>query len=294
MSFANLKKNRASNVERLAQAADEATGKKSFGDDRFWTPTKDKEGNARAVIRFLPSQDPDNLPWIQYYDHWFEGPTGLKYIEKSLTTIGEDDPVGELNSRVWNDKTRPEDERQKEVRGRKRRLHYVANILVLDDPANPENEGKVFMYRFGKKIFDMIKDAMQPDFDDEEPIDPFDFWAGANFKLRIRKVEGWPNYDKSEFDSTSELYDGEDDKLKSVYDNLHDLQDLIARDKFKSYAELERKMKKVLCIEDHIETEEVRAPVQEEATAPAAREVATSDDDDDEGISYFKRIAEGD
>ena len=196
MSFANLKRNK-SNISKLIQAAESAGGgneKKSYGDDRLWKPSVDKAGNGFAILRFLPAAEGAELPWVRYWDHGFKGPTGQWYIEKSLTSIGQQDPVSEHNSELWNTGI---EANKDTVRRQKRRLHYVVNALVVSDPANPQNEGKVMLYQFGKKIFDKIMDVMQPQFQDEDPINPFDFWAGANFKLKIRQVEGYRNYDKS-------------------------------------------------------------------------------------------------
>ena len=208
MSFENLKRNRGS-IDALTKAAEAASGggqqqKQSYVDDRFWKPTVDKAGNGYAVIRFLPAPQGEDLPWVRYWDHGFQGPSGLWYIENSLTSIGQNDPVSEMNSVLWNS-GREEDKQT--ARDRKRRLHYVSNIMVVSDPGNPDNEGKVFLYKFGKKIFDKIMDVMQPQFADEDPVNPFDFWEGANFKLKIQQVAGYRNYDKSEFANTSALSD---------------------------------------------------------------------------------------
>ena len=214
MSFANLKSNRDT-IQKLVQAA-EATGggeKKSYADDRIWKPTVDKAGNGYAVLRFLPATEGQELPWVRYWDHGFKGPTGLWYIENSLTSIGQPDPVGELNSRLWNSGIESDKDR---ARDQKRRLHYVVNMLVVQDPSNPQNEGKVFLYKFGKKIFDKIMDSMQPEFADEKAVNPFDFWEGADFKLKIRNVEGYRNYDKSEFAAPSALKDGDDVQLEAI------------------------------------------------------------------------------
>ena len=206
MSFANLKRNRdqISNLLQAAEAVGGSTEKKSYTDERMWKPTVDKAGNGYAVIRFLPAGEGVDVPWARYWDHGFKGPQGQWYIEKSLTSIGLNDPVGEMNSLLWNSGIEADKDK---ARTQKRRLHYVSNILVVSDPGNPANEGKVFMYQYGKKIFDKIMDMMQPQFQDEEPVNPFDFWEGANFKLKIRQVEGYRNYDKSEFASTSALAD---------------------------------------------------------------------------------------
>lgn len=303
MSFANLK-TRSTDISKLVQAAEAAGGgeKKSYGDDRFWQPTVDKSGNGYAVIRFLPAAEGEDLPWVKYWDHGFKGPTGLWYIENSLTTIGQDDPVSEMNSRLWNS---GRDEDKKIVRERKRRLHYVSNIMVISDPANPANDGKVFMYRYGKKIFDKLMDIMQPQFQDEQPVNPFDFWAGANFKLKIRKVEGYRNYDKSEFDGPSQL--AADDKLESIYNSLNSLAEITDPKNFKPYAELKAKMNRVLGEEgamystaESVDLDEPAAP-RSFAAAPAPETpmygggsestVSASTDDDDDTMSYFAKLA---
>ena len=304
MSFANLKRNRNS-IEKLVQAA-QATGggeKTSYKDERMWKPTVDKMGNGYAVVRFLPAAEGQDLPWVRYWDHGFKGPTGKWYIERSLTTIGQDDPVGKLNSKLWNMTDDDKSPERKQAREQKRRLHYVANVLVVSDPANPDNEGKVFMYQFGKKIFDKLMDAMQPQYADETPMNPFDFWGGANFKIKIRKVEGWTNYDKSEFDSPSEL-SSDDAYLEGIYNSLHDLTEFTDPKHFKTYAELEAKLNDVLGIDTNY-TPQQQASIGEQAPAPVMREMppqsieevasndTTSDDDDDDTMSYFAKLANG-
>jgi len=304
MSFANLKRNRNS-IDKLVQAAQSAGGgeQPSYKDDRLWKPTIDKLGNGYAVVRFLPAAEGQDLPWTRYWDHGFKGPTGKWYIERSLTTLGQEDPVGKLNSKLWNMSDDDKSETRKQARDQKRRLHYVANVLVISDPANPDNEGKVFMYQFGKKIFDKLMDAMQPQYADETPMNPFDFWVGANFKIKIRKVDGWVNYDKSEFDSPSEVYGGDETKLEGLYNSLHDLGEWTDPKNFKSYAELERKLNEVLG------QEAVLTPQQEvslgnqsasrtirEAPPKNIEEMASEDDESDEQedvTSYFARLANG-
>ncbi len=299
MSFANLKSTRGSSIDKLVKAAEAVstnnTETKSYGDDRFWKPSRDKAGNGFAVIRFLPAMEGEDLPWVRYWDHGFQGPGGLWYIENSLTSIGQADPVSEANSVLWNT---GRDEDRAIVRDRKRRLHYVSNILVVSDPANPQNEGKVFLYKFGKKIFDKLMESMQPAFEDETPINPYDFWEGADFKIKIRKLEGWVNYDKSEFASQSALYNGDEDRLEEVYNKLHSLQDFLDPKNYKSYDELKAKLNKVLGIDaGHAP---VAAPVVESvmeaptmASAPVADEpfVGNSTDDDDDTLSYFAKLA---
>ena len=302
MSFANLKRNR-DNISKLIKAA-EATGggsteKKSYVDDRMWKPTVDQAGNGYAIIRFLPAREGAELPWARYWDHGFKGPTGQWYIEKSLTSIGQNDPVGELNSRLWN--TGIEEDKET-ARRQKRRLHYVSNIFVVSDPGNPENEGKVFMYQFGKKIHDKIMDQMQPEFADEEPVNPFDMWEGANFKLKIRNVEGYRNYDKSEFAKQTQLLDGDDAKLESVYDQMYDLSEFTDPANYKTYDELKTKLSSILGevagmgAATMAQTAQMNEPV--EAPAPQRIEPVTAEnikvEDDDDTLSYFAKLAEAD
>ena len=242
MSFENLKSARGSSIDKLVKAAEAVSTPKadnsSYGDDRLWKPTRDKAGNGYAVIRFLPAKEGEDLPWVRYWDHGFKGPNGLWYIEKSLTSINQPDPVSEQNTVLWNT---GRDEDKAIARERKRRLHYVSNILVISDPEHPENNGKVFLYQFGKRIFDKVMEAMQPQFADEQPCNPYDFWEGADFKIKIRKVDGWVNYDKSEFDSTAPLFEDED-KLNETFSSAHSLTDIIAPDEFKTYDELKEKL----------------------------------------------------
>ena len=271
MSFANLKRNRNSLTDRLNKEVTKINGggstKKNYKDDRYWNVQPDKAGNAYAVIRFLPAPNGEELPWSRLFTHGFQGPSGKWYIENSLTTLGDKDPVAEYNSKLWNSGI----EANKEIaRKQKRRLNYVSNILVVKDSANPENEGKVFLYRYGKKIWDKINNAMNPEFEDETPINPFDLWEGAMFKLKVRKQDGYRNYDKSEFSAQCPAInahdDGLDEALEELWGKEHSLADLIAPKEFKSYAELEEKLQKVLGL-------------VEEATpstpAPAASKVAS-------------------
>ena len=295
MSFANLKSNRSAAINKLVQAAEQANPqeKTSYGDDRFWKPTRDKAGNGYAVVRFLPAGEGEDLPWVKYWDHGFKGPTGLWYIENSLTSIGQPDPVSEANSVLWNT---GRDEDKATARERKRRLHYVSNILVISDPSNPANEGKVFLYKFGKKIFDKIMDVMQPQFADEDPVNPYDFWEGADFKIKIRQVEGWVNYDKSEFASPTALHEGDEDKLEKLFNGLYSLNDLVDPKNYKTYAELSAKMNKVLGVSAGFEAP---APTYESAPAPSytAKVVEESVDDSESGseddtLSYFAKLAQ--
>jgi hypothetical protein len=292
MSFANLKRNRNTIADLVASANPETKkDKSSYVDERQWKPTVDKAGNGYAVIRFLPGKD-GNMEFVRYWDHGFKGPTGQWYIEKSLTSIGQQDPVSEMNSELWATET---DDNRALVRERKRRLHYVANILVESDPSNPENEGKVFLYTFGKKIFDKIMDQMQPQFQDEEPVNPFDFWEGASFKLKIRNVEGYRNYDKSEFASPAPL-SNDDDELETIYNGLYDLNEFTDPSNYKTYDELKTRLQMVLgerplSTPQQVEMETVREAAPMRSTpAPEPRSIST-DDDEEDTMSFFSKLA---
>ena len=306
MSFADLK-SKSMDVSKLVSAANEMTGgsteKKSYGDDRFWKPTVDEGGNGYAVIRFLPAGEGQDLPWVRYWDHFFKGPSGQWYIEKSLTTIGQNDPVSELNSRLWNSGV----EDDKEIaRKQKRRLHYVSNILVVNDPSNPANNGKVFLYDFGKKIFDKIMDKMQPEFPGEEPVNPFDFWNGADFQLKIRNVAGYRNYDKSEFKAPSALYEADEVKLESTYNQMFDIAEFTDPASFKSYDELKGRLQVVLGeavggnavastanVSQTAEENVGRSAPEPEIVSAQAPAVGTEEDEDDT-LSYFAKMAQED
>ena len=231
MSLNALKKqNSLDKLLGAAESENKPQEKKSYVDERLWKPELDKTGNGYAVIRFLPAVKDEDLPWAKVWNHAFQGPTGQWYIENSLTTLNQKDPVSEMNSAYWNSGV----ESDKEIaRRQKRKLQYFSNIYVVSDTKHPENEGKVFLFRFGKKIFDKIMDAMQPAFPDATPVNPFDFWSGANFKLKIRKVDGYWNYDKSEFEDSSALFDN-DDKLEEVWEKQYSLKEFTANTNFKS------------------------------------------------------------
>ena len=295
MSFENLKRNR-DQISKLIKAAESTGGgeQKSYVDERIWKPTVDKAGNGYAVLRFLPAAEGQELPWVRYWDHGFKGPTGLWYIENSLTSIGQPDPVGELNSRLWNSGIESDKEK---ARTQKRRLHYVTNVLVLQDPSNPVNEGKVFIYKFGKKIFDKIMDLMQPSFQDEQPVNPFDFWEGADFKLKIRNVEGYRNYDKSEFASASALYESDESRLEAVYNQLYDLGEFTDPKNYKTYDDLKAKLGRVLGEEASVGAPSMKQEAQvnepaAQAPMPTAETIPQTEDDDT--MSYFARLANED
>jgi hypothetical protein len=297
MSFEQLKQNRESEISKLVSAADTNTEKKSYGDDRLWKPTVDKAGNGYAVLRFLPAGSGEDLPWVRYWDHGFKGPTGRWYIERSLTSIGQQDPVSELNSQLWNT---GRDEDKELARLRKRRLHHVSNVLVVSDSANPQNEGKVFLYEYGKKIMDKIMDVMQPQFEDEKPVNPFDFWSGANFKLKIRQVEGYRNYDKSEFDTLTPLFDGDEGQLEEVYNKVYKLSEFTDPENYKSYSDLKRKLFEVLgeaevastiSTEQQVELNTVKEAPDMNSVSNEDTADSTSEGDSEDTLSYFAKLA---
>lgn len=286
--FSKLKRNTNNSFEKLTKAIESTSTNVELGskeDDRFWQPEVDKSGNGMAIIRFLPApavDGDDALPWVRYWNHGFQGPGGW-YIENSLTTLNQKDPVSEYNSVLWNSGI----EANKEIaRKQKRRLTYIANILIVSDPKHPENEGQIKLYKFGKKIFDKISEAMNPEFADETPLNPFDFWVGANFKIKIRQVEGYRNYDKSEFEKPSELFEGDDEKLEELWKKEYSLKEFIDAKQFKSYDTLKAKLDKVLGLDGV-------APVRTKAEdiTPAMTTMSPDLDDD---LEYFKSLAEND
>ena len=311
MSFSDLKKQSklGSLTAKLVKEVEKINSGESSVDDRFWKPEVDKVGNGFATIRFLPAPEGEELPWAKIWSHAFQGPGGW-YIENSLTTLGQKDPVSEYNRGLWNSGN---DKDKETVRKQKRKLSYYANIYVVKDPANPQNEGRVFLYKFGKKIFDKIMEAMQPEFEDEEAINPFDFWQGANFKLKIVRKDGYWNYDKSEFDRVEPLLD-DDDAMEAIWKKQYALTALVAPDQFKSYEDLEKRLNSVL------NTKSQRARYDEEtddedndrgsyspdfSSRSQKSELpenlsaqlnnlssSKSDEDEDDALSYFQRLAE--
>ena len=303
MSFASMKK--SSSLDKLLGAVEtenKPQEKKSYVDERLWKPQLDKSGNGYAVIRFLPAPEGEEMPWAKIWNHAFQGPTGQWYIENSLTTVGQSDPVSEHNTVLWNSGV----ESDKEIaRKQKRKLQYYSNIYVVSDAKNPDNEGKVFLFRYGKKIFDKITEAMQPAFEDETPINPFDFWKGANFKLKIRKVDGFWNYDKSEFDSVSPLLD-DDDALEEVWKGQYSLNAFTAPTNFKSYDELKKRLDTVLSgvvsttavssvVEMATGVEETFVVDTEEEPSPTVSVTSIANDldnEEDDTMSYFEKLAD--
>ena len=287
--------------EKIANPSSET---KSYADDRFWKLEADKAGNASATIRFLPTREGDELPWVRIFSHGFQGPTGKWYIENSLTTFNENDPVGELNSRLWN----TGNEKDKETaRKQKRRLHYVANVLIVSDPKHPENEGQVRLFKFGKKIFDKIMDKARPTFEDEQPVNVFDLWEGADFKLRMRKVEGYPNYDQSVFLEPAAIAGGDEEEILKIVNKQYQLTELLDRKNFKTYEELARKLAMVLdsgaaltptaasIATDDDYTPPSRAnPFEASVSTPQVKIATVEDDEDEDAMSFFKKIAQED
>ena len=289
MSFAALKKSSGSfdKLQTELEKLNTPVSTSSFQDDRFWKPELDKSGNGYAVIRFLPQPVNEELPWVRLWSHAFKGPGGW-YIENSLTTINKKDPVSEYNTELWNSGNEADKDT---ARKQKRVLKYYSNIYVVSDPKHPENEGKVMLFKFGKKIFDKITEAMNPDFEDETPMNPFDLWQGANFKLKIRKVDGYWNYDKSEFSTKGALLDSEEE-LEEVYHKEHSLEAFVTPEQFKSYDELKEKLNRVLTgsgvgnstVQDFVQTP--KQEKQDDWVEPVSAEA------DEDTISYFSKLAD--
>jgi gp32 DNA binding protein like len=298
MDFKSLKNNSGKNLAKMTEELNKFSSGSSSKtkDDRFWQAAVDKAGNGMAIIRFLPAPGGEDVPFVRLFEHGFKGPTGLWYIEKSLTTIGKPDPVAEYNTKLWNSSSDDNSPERKQVRDQKRRVHFISNILVISDPANPENEGKVFLFKYGKKIFDKLQEKMVPEFPDETPMDPFDLWGGAPFKLKIRKVEGYTNYDKSEFGEAGAIAD--DKTMEKIWKSEHSLQEFVSQSSFKTYDELKDRLLKVL---DEANTSFQKKPAAasltlDEDDAPSfkashAPNFSGSDDDEDESIEFFKSLA---
>jgi hypothetical protein len=306
-NFASLKKT-SSDLSRLTKEIDKINTPQSTErevDNRFWKLDRDKSGNGSAVIRFLPApavDGDDGLPWVRYFDHGFKGPSGKWYIENSLTTIGQKDPVSEYNSQLWNASSDDNSWQRKQARDQKRRLHYIANIMVVSDSKHPENEGKVFLFKFGKKIFDKITLAMNPEFEGDKPVNPFDLWKGANFKLRTRMVAGYLNYDQSAFDNPSTLSD-DDDELEKIWKREYSLKEFTDPKNFKTYDELKKRLTEVLG--ETIETESTSMHQSKKVFADSKPTFEASKprksvedtppfdtDSEDEDLNYFKGLAD--
>ena len=295
MSFSDLKRNNKSVFAKLSDELEKSKqgGQSNGKDERLWKPELDASGNGYAVIRFLPAPEGEDLPWAKIWSHAFQGPGGW-YIENSLTTLNQKDPVSDHNRDLWNSGS---DKDKETVRKQKRKLSYYSNILVVQDPKNTENEGKVFLFKYGKKIFDKIQEAMQPAFQDETPVNPFDFWEGADFKLKIRKVDGYWNYDKSEFDKPSPLFD-DDEKLEEVWKKQYSLAEFTAPSNFKSYDELKTRLDTVLAgttktgnVVNLMEDEPVET-VTVDSKEESAPTVEVTSDEEDDTLSYFEKLAD--
>jgi hypothetical protein len=290
-SFSQLKNNRQTQIEKLSSEVSKLQGPAPAGaDERYWKPEVDKSGNGHAMIRFLPAPEGEDVPFVRIWDHGFQG-TGGWFIERSLTSLGQNDPVSEYNTTLWNSGV----ESNKDLaRKYKRRLSFTSNIYVIEDPANPHNAGKVFLYKYGKKIFDKLNDMMNPEFDDESAVNPFDLWDGANFRLKMRNVEGFRNYDKSVFDESAALFD-DDEKLEAVWGKCHSLQELMEPSNFKSYDELKQRLYRVLALDGGASTAAATAEDQEESR-PAPTSIVDTEvvevDDDDDSVAFFKKLAE--
>jgi hypothetical protein len=285
--FADFKRKSrsSSNLDELSKKIQATSEKKSYKDDRFWRPELDKASNGYAVIRFLPAPPNEDLPWAKLYTHGFQGKGGW-FIENSRTTFGEKDPVSEMNSELWNSGI----ESDKDIaRARKRKLQYISNILVISDPANPQNEGKIFLYKFGKKIFDKIQEAMEPEFADEKAVNPFDLWGGANFKLKVRKISGFINYDKSEFDSPSELFDGDDTQLEELWKKQYSLTAFTDPSNFKSYDELKQRLMEV--VGDDIRSNDGTSAPTIQETSETLESKSESVAEETDALDYFERLA---
>ena len=302
MDIQSLRKMRNSDFGAISNAFEKVANPqaelKSFKDDRFWRLEGDKAGNGIATIRFLPRVEGDELPWVRIFSHGFQGPTGKWYIENSLTTLGENDPVGELNTQLWNSGS----EANKEIaRKQKRRLSFTANVLIVSDPKHPENEGKVFLWKFGKKIFDKIMDKARPTFEDEKPVNVFDFWEGATFKLRMRKKDGYANYDESAFMEPAVI--GSDDEIIKIASAQVKLSEFTDRKNFKSYDELKKKLNEVLSGDSFASKSAAQIAEDEDRPVASAPKIASKpapspnksvDEDDDDVMSYFEKIAKED
>jgi hypothetical protein len=305
MSFKDLKKNSGDSMKRLLNEAEKLKkggGESSYEDNRFWKPTLDKSSNGYAVIRFLPPVEGEDLPWVRQFSHGFQGKGGW-FIENCPTTIGQKCPVCEANNELWNSGIESD---KKIARDRKRKLAYISNILVISDPSAPQNEGKIFLYKYGKKIFEKIEEKMHPQFQDEEAVNPFDFWKGADFKLKVRKVDGYINYDKSEFANSAPLFGGDDAQLEGLWKKQYALKEFTNANEFKGYDELKRKFDSVIGgtvapnkraedLEEEIAAETWSSPSTPQSKS--AKEIKRENEEEDfsgDAMSYFERLARGD
>jgi hypothetical protein len=309
LSFADLKKNRNKNNERLAEEMAKArSGNKYEADKRYWYPGVDKTGNGYAVIRFLPAPMGEDFPYVRLWRHHFKGPTGKYYSENCLSTLGQPDPVLDFNSELWNQDSDDESPAKKQARAQARKVEYHANVLVINDKANPENNGKVFLFRFGTKLFEKLANAMNPKIEDEEPLNPFDPWSGADFRIVIQTKGEFRNYDDSKFANPAPMFGGDDEKIEETWKQVYPLAEIVEPKKFKSYEELKAKLDLVLgkgtnpsrIVSKPIAEDAADEPEQDEEVPqttvsfvkdkPAPARVTTEDDDDDEELAYYKKL----
>jgi hypothetical protein len=312
-NFDKLKKNRSTSLDKLSKHLEELSSKGYSNPDegKYWKPTIDKAGNGSAIIRFLPAPEGEDIPFVRLWTHGFKGPGGQWYIENCLSTLGQDDPINEFNSALWSSNDNDESEERKQARRQKRKLNYISNVYVVSDPGNPDNDGKTFLFKYGKKIFDKIVDARNPEFEDETPIEAFDLWdSGANFRIKIRKVDGYPNYDRSEFEKPGPLFKNDDDYERKIT-NIHSLKEVVDPKNFKSYDELKAKLYKVLGLttsgnatkkerENFVETAESedmdisrlagKSVVEEDNQPKISSKKPVSTDDDDDDLEFFKSL----
>lgn len=312
VDFAKLKASSQDSLRKLTEQVSKLNGStdRQRDDDNFWKPTIDKAGNGSAIIRFLPAPEGEDVPFVRYWDHGFQGPSGKWYIEKSRTSIGDKDPVAEYNSKLWRESDNDESPQRKQARKQKRREHFVSNILVVKDPGNPENNGKVFLYSYGKKIFNKCNELMNPvddGIEEVKPINPFDMWNGADFYLRIRNVEGYRNYDKSSFGEAKAISD-DDDYLESIYKKEYPLKPFVDPSNYKSFEELERRLNEVLELNTPARREDP-IPAQRAPEAPKAKNEFDEEEsppwndtpastssvvDEDDDMAFFRKLAEED
>lgn len=293
-SFAELKRSTTTSLDALLKETNKLTnneGNKGGADTRFWQPEVDKSGAGQAIIRFLPAPKGEDIPWVRIFNHGFQGPGGW-YIENSLTTLNKKDPVSEYNSMLWN---RGDDAGKEQARKQKRRLLYISNVYIIQDKAHPENEGQVRLFRYGKKIFDKLNEAMNPEFEDEKPLNPFDLWEGASFILKIRNVDGYRNYDKSVFGEAGPLL-ADDSKLEGIWNSEYKLQEFSDPSKFKTYDELKQKLDKVLALSGGSQPSSTAETTQlDTAPAPSVGKVdKPKSSESDTDLDFFQKLAEDD
>lgn len=291
IDFSQLKKQSSlgSQTEKLLKKLEESA---SYGTDiqNVFKLETDKMGNGRAVIRFLPAPKGEDDPFIKLYNHGFQN-NGKWFIENCPTTLGRQCELCSRNSELWNSGV---DANKEIARSRKRKLNYYSNILVINNPANPDLEGQVMLFRYGAKIFDKIKSAMKPEFEEDAAIDPFDFWTGADFRLRVKQVAGYPNYDDSTFCSMSVL-NGDDEKLQEIWEKEYSLQELISPDKFKSDEEFTKRLDFVLgnkqtTVHDDSESQEEELDMMKELEESYASRSGGSSEEED-ALAYFEQLA---